>query len=692
MKITTSAIAGLTVVALFGQTPTKVDYLDQLKNQPYLTSDNNTKYTTLDQACTAATTAGVSLVVGRRWTMTTQSVACDLVFVKGGMLVPSSGQTVTLTGTVTAPPFQIFDITAGGSVLITSGTPVTDAWFGTTSAAFYAACAAAVTTGQRLAITRTWSITTSSTCAANLEFSGGKLTLNGGVTATLSGTVTAPPSQVFNISPGGTVLITGAIEKAYPQWWGALANNSHDDTASLQACINAAAAIGGECFMPAGVYRVTALTLPPTVVNNWKLLRLTGTGNIQNVNQAYGSQIICTTSADCLSQTSTAFADNTYDLRNFSLTGNGTSSGNGIYICCGVQAAPIVRISAVSVFNFKGTGKFGFYLDGPEDSSLYDDVANDNYGCAKFSGAFNANNVLNFTCQQSTGPDGVVFEDLSGVNWVGGVIQSNTKSGMRFHGTAGMKIQQTHFENNNSSVTPGEGGMVFDSKGGANNQHIIVEGGFYASPRDNILTRSDGTANAVNVTIENLYMAGVATPQIAMDANTIAWFITGTVSGCTQVSDLGRYNRIVYQNALITCNGSSVQEFQGKVGINSNSFLVAPFQIQAASGGETLRVGSADSYYYLREAYNGGGAGPILGGNWASAGEYNLFTSEIRNPWMGFNAVMQLWSRTFAQMAAMCCAQTANGAMLYCSDCNSTCTAGGGTGQRCFRVNNNWTN
>lgn len=557
----------------------------------------------------------------------------------------------------------------------------------------YAACAAAVTAGQALAVTRQWAVSTSSTCAANLHFFGGKLTVSNGVTATLSGTVTSPPSQIFDTSPGGTVLITGAIEKAYPQWWGALANNSHDDTASLQACINAAAAIGGECFMPAGVYRVTALTLPPTVINNWKLLRLTGTGNIQNVNQAYGSQIICTTSADCLSQTSTVFADNTYDLRNFSMTGSGTSSGNGIYICCGVQAAPIVRISAVSVFNFKGTGKYGFYLDGPEDSSLYDDVANDNYGCAKFSGAFNANNVLNFTCQQSIGPDGVLFEDLSGVNWVGGVVQSNLKSGMRIHNSAGMKIQETHFENNNSSVTPGEGGLVFDSKGGANNQHIIVEGGFYASPRDNILTRSDGTANAVFVTIENLYMAGVAAPQIAMDANTIGWFISGTVSGCAQVSDLGVANRIVYRNQLITCHGNAVQNFEGNVGINmAGADPSAPLQITTASGGEALRVGDPSSYYYLREAYNGGGAGPILGGNWSATGEYNLFTSDIRNPWMGFNAVLQLWSRTFAQMSALCCSAATNGAMLYCTDCNSTCTAGGGTGQRCFRVNSNWTN
>lgn len=121
----------LVAATAFGQNPTKVDYLEQLKNQPYLTSDNNVKYTTLTEACTAASQAGVILAVGRRWTMDTATIACDLQFVKGGMLVPIVGATVTLTGTLSAPPIQIFDLSQGGAVVFTkapvSGIPE---WWG----------------------------------------------------------------------------------------------------------------------------------------------------------------------------------------------------------------------------------------------------------------------------------------------------------------------------------------------------------------------------------------------------------------------------------------------------------------------------------------------------------------------------------------------------------------------------------
>jgi len=90
-----------------------------------------------------------------------------------------------------------------------------------------------------------------------LEFhDGGALNVAEGVTLTINGSMDAPMQQVF-MGPGAVRLGPGRVPEVYPQWWGARGDGEHNDTAAIQAAINAVAS-GIVCFPP-GTYANTGI-------------------------------------------------------------------------------------------------------------------------------------------------------------------------------------------------------------------------------------------------------------------------------------------------------------------------------------------------------------------------------------------------------------------------------------------------
>lgn len=65
---------------------------------------------------------------------------------------------------------------------------------------------------------------------------GGSLNISAGKTVTINGHIEAGLYQIFEGS-GSVSFGSGAIEKAYPEWWGAAADGVTDDTAELLAAI-----------------------------------------------------------------------------------------------------------------------------------------------------------------------------------------------------------------------------------------------------------------------------------------------------------------------------------------------------------------------------------------------------------------------------------------------------------------------
>jgi len=99
-------------ISAFGQTVTQVDYNTQVKNRP-IVSDAGAA--TFAVAC-ARGSGGATVSVTVAWlNVPTQSCSANLAF-NGGSIQPAAGATVTLTGSITAPPNKILDYSAGGTV------------------------------------------------------------------------------------------------------------------------------------------------------------------------------------------------------------------------------------------------------------------------------------------------------------------------------------------------------------------------------------------------------------------------------------------------------------------------------------------------------------------------------------------------------------------------------------------------
>ena len=77
------------------------------------------RYATLALGCTAA--GAGTLYVTQNWNaLSTQTLACQLVFLSSGRLQPSSGQTVTISKPLAAGLTQIFDTSLGGTIAVTA--------------------------------------------------------------------------------------------------------------------------------------------------------------------------------------------------------------------------------------------------------------------------------------------------------------------------------------------------------------------------------------------------------------------------------------------------------------------------------------------------------------------------------------------------------------------------------------------
>jgi hypothetical protein len=123
----------------------------------------------------------------------------------------------------------------------------------------------------------TYTVDTSLTVPSNvtLVFSQGSiLSINSGVTLTISGGIEAPLLQIFG-GYGVVRLSSNRMGQIYPQWFGAKGDGTTDDTNAFQKSINFSA--GHTLFVSSGTYVITA-PLRHTTAGNQPALRLLGAG------------------------------------------------------------------------------------------------------------------------------------------------------------------------------------------------------------------------------------------------------------------------------------------------------------------------------------------------------------------------------------------------------------------------------
>jgi len=135
------------------------------------------------------------------------------------------------------------------------------------------AVAAIGTTQTTLYITANTTVTDNLTVPSTIELRfqrQGKLTIAANKNVTINGPMTGGLSQRFD--GDGTVSFgDGYIFEVFPQWWGAVADDSTDDADAITACILAANTDNSRIRVtfPTGVYRIVDTTLSMTAYDNW---------------------------------------------------------------------------------------------------------------------------------------------------------------------------------------------------------------------------------------------------------------------------------------------------------------------------------------------------------------------------------------------------------------------------------------
>lgn len=187
----------------------------------------------------------------------------------------------------------------------------------------------------------------------------------------LAGNQTVTGIKTYN---AGTLLDKGSMVynvKAF----GAVGNGSTDDTAAIQAAVDAAqAAGGGTVWFPKATYKL--------VTNPIKLYSGTGATLVgySNIALIGAGSIITQTSTGvdvikCLNDVTYGAKSENNSIRNLvlSFTGTATNSGNGLYLAQVTAGGPIFKrwtIENVFVADCQGSGKYGFNLEGMESSTF----------------------------------------------------------------------------------------------------------------------------------------------------------------------------------------------------------------------------------------------------------------------------------------------------------------------------------
>ena len=177
-----------------------------------------------------------------------------LEFASAAYLSIDAGITLTLPGPVIAPEGQNC-FTGSGVLSLGTTFPVTN-------------ITKALQPG-------TWTVATNTTIPANIilrPHKGAVLAVATGVTLTINGGLEAGLQQVFSCTGTGTVVMPASVQK-FPEWWGAVGDNSTDDAVPLQAW----ATCGGNLNLPKKTYKTTAIIIVPqyAVIDGWGTIHQT---------------------------------------------------------------------------------------------------------------------------------------------------------------------------------------------------------------------------------------------------------------------------------------------------------------------------------------------------------------------------------------------------------------------------------
>ncbi len=436
----------------------------------------------------------------------------------------------------------------------------------------------------------------------------------------------------------------GGVFNVASDLYGAKCDGTTDDTAAIQAAATAAGS--GQLFFPSGVCRVTST--------------ITLSVNTSVVGAAYGAASVGGTGQTVIK----------WD-----------AAGNG----------PVFVETATGI-NSNNLGTRGGGFQG---------LTFENTGTATALVGIQLNNV-----QAS------YFNQLA-MSWTGGTciqLQSTNANYPSGGGTA-LWTERTTFGPNISLscgtdiamlTSGGTGSFGYTNILGSHlDGHALDIGSGSSLYHSYIQFHSNIGAGATNITVEggalnNRYdIRSEGTPTCSVFNLADSTQFTGTgiidVAGCT-VGTIGTGAiLLVPANAYSDDASAAASNYVGNLsGYLFNTVLGAD-RIDQTVNGQPLLVqgiaanspsGQVTGYYLFRNTTNGR----------ACVNMYNgtvLSTATLKSGMCDY--AWQLPTANFSNLGSSPWSGAPNGSIVYCTDCNATCTANGGTGRTCFRENGAWT-
>lgn len=344
----------------------------------------------------------------------------------------------------------------------------------------------------------------------------------------------------------------GAAYHAKHPAFGAVGDNTNDDTTALQLWLNAVvtSSTTKKGFLNDGKYKVTNdLTITDLGSNRKYHVILEGAGAPDFCYDGnpdpteIGGSVISFTATDgshALSMTLSGAASGLpgVTLRNigFVHATESASSGDGLRFVGDEANARQIRVNLenVAVRGFKGGS--GVHMQFCMNTGCMNLTANRNKYGLTMTNASNANNVHNLVAQYNTDNGLRLLNDITSFHVYGGLIQHNPKNGVYIEGAENVSLNGVHFEGNNVTAPNNFHALHIKGSNGKYNSRIKIDSCQFADPTNekiHIEGHASGTTESV-VFIATRSRVSVGNSVTIADANCYyTIFITdpgGTVS------------------------------------------------------------------------------------------------------------------------------------------------------------------
>lgn len=264
----------------------------------------------------------------------------------------------------------------------------------------------------------------------------------------LAGIYVAPETDPSGASGAWVRQFTGMMNV---RWWGAVGDGATDDTAALQAAVNATA---GQCslFLPRGTYVISDSIVVSAPAN--KYLTVLGENYVRSSIKAVG-----TTPFTAVFLFDPAVRHSYLTFRDFTVDGNNVAN-HGFYA---VENSTVSGMdhALFEHLNIRGTRVHAIYIENGWCNTVSKSLIANNYGDGVFMWrvAANAINIVD-SKMVANGGLGVHIANGNGVRISGNTIEKNKAGGLVINSTKGFEVTGNYFESNGNRdpdpVVPGE--------------------------------------------------------------------------------------------------------------------------------------------------------------------------------------------------------------------------------------------